>query len=160
MHCLLGAAALHLHRFSPDSLSYRVAESFHWHNAIRLYQGELASPIGPNNVDTLLSTCVMLCSSLLTVEGHDPTESWVFSSDPTALNWLMMQCGARYVLAQIAPYLEQSIWREVLMLSNDELQVLENHTPGREGLHSGLADLCGYNSGVIPGYGFGVLRSH
>jgi len=76
-------------------------------------------------------------------EDYKPANSWLFSSDPTDLNWLTMQCGLRGILAHTFPYLQQSIWYNVFMESTDEHNTLDNHTPGREGLHPELADLCG-----------------
>lgn len=143
MHALLGSAVTHLRRYSLDDKPYRVAESYLWHNALRVYKKELTSPITPHNMDSLLSTCLMLCALVYAAEDYKPADSWVFSSDPSALNWLMMQFGVKYILSYAAPYLEQSIWRKLFLFPSDEMQILADHTPGREGLHSELADLCG-----------------
>src|SRR6266480_6803664 len=141
---LLGTAALHLSRFS-GGMPHKVAESYHWGSAIKLFKKELTSQIADYNIDALISTSMLLSSLVYSVEEYDPADSWVFSSDPTALNWLLMQSGIGYILAYSVPYIEQSIWRRALMIYHDEYQLLDNHDPGREGLHSGLADLCEIN---------------
>jgi hypothetical protein len=84
----------------------------------------------------------MLSVISISSEKYEPADSWVFSSDPTALNWLLIQGGINCILAHAAPYLEQSIWLGVFMESEDEHHTFDNHTPGREGLHAGLANLC------------------
>jgi hypothetical protein len=142
MHALLGIATTHLRQCSPDGKPYKAVEAYHWHNAIRLYKKELAAPIGPHNMDPLMSTCLMLSALAFSAEEYRPAGSWVFSSDPTALNWLTLQCGLRCILAYTGPYLKQSIWYNAFMESDDEHHTLDNHTPGREGLHPELADLC------------------
>jgi len=85
----------------------------------------------------------MLSVLAFCAEEYKPINSWLFSSDPAALNWLTMQCGLRGILAHTFQYLEQSIWFDVFMESDDEQHTFDNHTPGRDGLHPELADLCG-----------------
>src|SRR5205809_7737936 len=99
MHALLGFATTHLRLRSPDDISYRVAESYHCENAIRLYRKELASPIGSHNMDSLVSTYLMLSALAFFKEEFRPADSWVFSSDPTALNWLLIHCRIRSMLS-------------------------------------------------------------
>src|SRR5438034_1323801 len=138
MHALLNVAITHLRQRSPDDRSYTVAQGYHCQNAIRLYRKELASSIGLHNMDLLISTYLLLSIFSFSTERYSPTDSWVFSSDPTALNWLLMLRGYRCISAYTAPYLGQSMWRKVFRESADP--IFNKHTPGREGLHSGLAD--------------------
>src|SRR5438046_179516 len=99
MHTLLSIASNHLCKILPDDTSYKVTESYHFQNGIRLYRKELTSAIGLHNMDPLLSTYLMLFSFTLFAEESRPADSWVFSSNPAALNWLLMQqCGLRMIL--------------------------------------------------------------
>src|SRR5436189_4968725 len=105
MHALLGLAATHLRRYSPNGVSYRMAESYHCHSAIQLYKKELACPIGLHNMDALISTCLVLGTLFFSADKYKPTDSWVFSSDPTALNWVLVQCGFTGILNNALLYL-------------------------------------------------------
>ena len=142
MHAVLGVAVTHLRQCSPDDISYRVAESFHCRNAIRLYRRELTSSVGLHNMDMLIGTYLLSGIFCFFTEGYKPADSWVFSSDPTALNWLLVQCGLRCIIASTYPYFKQSVWSRIFIECDDENHTFNNHTPGRKGLHPGLADLC------------------
>ncbi|OAX85614.1 hypothetical protein ACJ72_00028 [Emergomyces africanus] len=140
MHAILGVATCSLRRLLSWKPSLRIAESYHWQHAITLYQKELSTPIGVHNMDGLMSTCMLLGVPAFSAEEYKPENSWLFSSDPKALNWLLLQSGLKYLLKFTGPYLPQSIWYQVFMESNDP--IFENHRPGAEGLHPGLAELC------------------
>src|SRR5436190_693700 len=143
MHSLLSVAIAHRRHCSPDDISYRVAQSYHNQNAIRLYRKALDSPIGLHNMDLLISTYLLSSTLFFFTEEYRCADSWVFSSDPTALNWLLVQLGLTCILSYTTPYLEHSIWHRAFMDCDDQHRTFNNHTPGREGLHPGLADLCG-----------------
>ena len=78
---------------------------FAWQNYTCSYCGDLLI-----DVRNILS---------LAAEKYEPSDSWVFSSDPTALNWLKMQGGIRGILPYCIPYFEQSIWNKVFMEADD-----------------------------------------
>ncbi|OJD11979.1 hypothetical protein AJ78_07362 [Emergomyces pasteurianus Ep9510] len=140
MHAILGVATCSLRRLLSWKPSLRIAESYHWQRAIILYQKELSTPIGVHNMDGLMSTCMLMGVLAFSAEEYKPENSWLFSSDPQSLNWLLLQSGLRHLLKFTGPYLRHSIWYKVFMESNDP--IFENHLPGLEGLHPGLAELC------------------
>ncbi|OJD25157.1 hypothetical protein ACJ73_03474 [Blastomyces percursus] len=140
MHAILGVATSSHRRLIPWKSSIKTAESYHWQRAIVLYQKELSTPIGVHNMDGLMSTCMLMGVLSFSAEEYKPEDSWLFSSDPKALNWLLLQSGLRHLLKFTAPYLPHSIWFDVFMESNDP--IFENHQAGAEGLHPDLAELC------------------
>ncbi|PGH34905.1 hypothetical protein GX50_02256 [[Emmonsia] crescens] len=140
MHAILGVATSNLRRLLSWKSSIKIAESYHWQRAINLYQRELSTPIGVHNMDGLMSTCMLMGVLSFSGEEYKPENSWLFSSDPKALNWLLLQSGLRYLLKFTGPYLPQSIWYDVFMESN--VPIVDYHGPGAEGLHPGLAELC------------------
>ncbi|PGH12506.1 hypothetical protein AJ79_04250 [Helicocarpus griseus UAMH5409] len=142
MHAILGMATSNLRRLLSWDPSYKVAESYHWQRAITLYQKELATPIGAHNMDGLMSTCMLMSVLSFSAEEYKPENSWLFSSDPKALNWLLLQSGLRYILRFTSPYLPQSIWYRVFTEGDDEKDIFDDHRPGPDGLHPGLAELC------------------
>lgn len=140
MHAVIGTAATHLCHVMPDDPSIKVLQAYHFHQAIRQYKREIERNIGEHNMDGLLSTCMLL--SIVSFPGEcKPADSWVFSNDPTDLNWLLVQGGLRYLLGYTGRYLNKSIWRDVYRES-DEDGTFDDHRPGAEGILPGFAELC------------------
>ncbi|KAG5287036.1 C6 zinc finger domain-containing protein [Histoplasma ohiense] len=146
MHAVFGVAVTHLRRLLPYDKSYAIAAGVHWERALKLYRREISKPIDEHNMDPLMSTCMLLGTIIFSPEECKPDSSWVFSSDPTRLSWLLGQSGLRYILETITiQQLRQSIWFEAFMESDDEDHTFNNNSPGREGLHPELAELCEIN---------------
>lgn len=138
MHTLIAVTTTHLCRIVPDNTRYKLAESYHWQEAITQYSNEVNSVIGLHNMDGLFSACLLMTVHSFTLEEYNPRDSWVFSDDPQALNWLMLQGGLRYLLYRTQPWLERSMWWDTR-----ENIPFEDHRSGRVGLHPELADVCG-----------------
>ncbi|EEP77927.1 predicted protein [Uncinocarpus reesii 1704] len=138
MHAVFGIAST----FSFHEKSHKVAEAYHWHNAIKLYKKEIEGPIGFHNMDALMSTCMLMGILSFSEPKYDPLDSWVFTSKPTDLNWLLVQSGLRYLIESTIPWLPQSIWWKFFMESDDRDKTFDDHRPGRVGLDPELADLC------------------
>ncbi|PGG99003.1 hypothetical protein GX51_06501 [Blastomyces parvus] len=143
MHAVFGLAVTHLRYLLPYDKSFEIAAGIHWENALKTYRREISKPIDEHNMDPLMSTCMLLGTIIFSSDECKPANSWIFSSDPTRLSWLLGQSGLRYILETISmQQLQQSIWFEAFMESDDEDHSFSSHAPGREGLHPGLADLC------------------
>ncbi|PGH04907.1 hypothetical protein GX51_03203 [Blastomyces parvus] len=143
MHAILGASATHFRLLLPHNTSYIISEAAHWQCAIQSYQREIIKPIDERNMDPLISTCMLLSLLSFATNEYKPAISWVFSSEPNALNWLLVQCGLRYILSFLSKQQQsQSIWFPIFQESDDEHQTFNNDSPGLDGLHPGLADLC------------------
>lgn len=109
MYTILGVGMLHYNRYSPNK-ERSVAESYLWQHAITLYQKALTSKIRPENVDALLSTCMLMGIMTICPEKFEPTDSWVLTNRPEAMNWLALQSGLKTILTLASPYLSISIW--------------------------------------------------
>ncbi|PGH32818.1 hypothetical protein GX50_04358 [[Emmonsia] crescens] len=143
MHAVFGIAVTHLRHLLPHDKSYAIAAGIHWQRAIKLYRREISKPIDEHNMDPLMSTCMLLSTITFSTEECKPADSWIFSSDPTRLSWLLGQSGLRYILEAITiDQLQRSIWFEAFQESDDEDYTFNNNSPGLEGLHPGLAELC------------------
>ncbi|KAJ5128306.1 C6 transcription factor [Penicillium atrosanguineum] len=143
MYTILGVAMLHMNRVSPNK-ERSIAESFFWQRAIELYQAELSSKIHQANVDAILSSCMLMGAMTICPEHFDPTESWVLTNRPEAMNWLALQSGIQCILNLAGPFIPGSIWANAFAyLNKEERQIFEGIEQGREGLDSDLADLCG-----------------
>ncbi|OJD26458.1 hypothetical protein ACJ73_02158 [Blastomyces percursus] len=145
MHAILGLSNAYLARALPNSAPYRVRETRHFSDAIRLYQKELASQITKDNMDGIMSTCMLLADVPLLEADSSPYDSFVFSSDPSALNWLLMQSGLSRLLPFTQPYLSESIWLVPFMESYSQFLKNRDCRTGQDGLHPELAGLCEIN---------------
>lgn len=143
MHMILATGTAHIRRTMPDNNFYRLSESYHWQKCLVLYKKELQSGIGSHNMDGLISTCILLSALMFSTEDIDPKNSWLFSPDPEALNWLEIQSGLRGLLGAIGTGFHcQSIWWPVFIEARDSGETFEDHRPGTVDLHPGLAELC------------------
>lgn len=145
MHGLIGVATTHLCSVLPNNCSYRVAESYHWQQAIQRYTKEISSGVTEKNMDPLYSACILLTVHSFRMEEFDPRSSFIFSNNPADLNWLRLQGGLRYLLERTKTWMPNSIWWEFFMQAHDENLNYNDDRPGRVGLNPALADLCGIN---------------
>lgn len=143
MHIILATGTAHLRHTAPDNNFYRLSESYHWQQCLVLYTKEIQSGVDARNMDGLFSTCILLSALMFASEDIDPRNSWLFSSDPQALNWLEIQSGLRGLLEATGAGLHcQSIWWPVFMESRDPDGTFDDHRPGPVDLHPELAELC------------------
>lgn len=143
MHAIIAAATSHLCMLLPDNKAYRLAEAYHWQQTITQYSTEVSTNITRQNMDKLYSACMMISMHSFLQETFNPRSSFVFSPNPTALTWLRIQTGLRYLLERTMPWLPQSMWWTVFMESRSPSIDFEDKRPGRVGLDPDLADLCG-----------------
>ncbi|GIJ91775.1 hypothetical protein Asppvi_010748 [Aspergillus pseudoviridinutans] len=145
MYTILGVGSLHLSRIRPQNQTLRLAEIYFWQQAIKAYQAALSSKVSPQNVDALLSTCMFMGVTSVCPDHFDPTDSWVLTNAPGAMNWLCLQSGLRIIIKLAAPYIQSSIWASAFQQTHqEEVQLYEEGvTQGRDGLDPDLADLCG-----------------
>ncbi|CAG8898031.1 unnamed protein product [Penicillium egyptiacum] len=143
MHAIIASATTHLCTLLPDNEDYRLAEAYHWQQTIHQYSTEVSTNITRSNMDKLYSTCLMITMHSFIQETFNPRASFVFTTDPTALTWLRLQGGLRYLLQHTQRWLPQSMWWTVFMESRHPSLDFEDKRPGRVGLDPDLADLCG-----------------
>lgn len=142
MHAVIGFAITHLCKVSPDNSPYRLAEAYHWQQTIRQYSNEVSTKVSKQNMDKLFSTCLLLSVPSFQLEEFNPRGSFVFSDDPTALNWLRLQGGLRLLLERSASWLQNSMWWSTFLESHDPQVEFEDNRPGRVDLDADFADLC------------------
>ncbi|KAK2839202.1 hypothetical protein FQN49_006373 [Arthroderma sp. PD_2] len=144
MHTIIGVSLLHLNRMLPPCKARGFAEAHHWQKAIQSYRTALCCRVSPANVDALLTTCMLMLVNCMCPENFKPSDSWVLSSDPSAMNWISLQNGLPYLLELAGPILHLSIWGPAFKAAHQERGKLSNDCKqGREGMHPGLADFCG-----------------
>ncbi|EAW11062.1 Zn(II)2Cys6 transcription factor [Aspergillus clavatus NRRL 1] len=144
MYTILGVGSLHLSRMRPQTQVYRLAEAYFWQQAIKAYQEALLGRVTAQNVDALISTCMFMGITSICPDHFQPTDSWVLSGNPGAMNWLSLQSGLRCILKLAGPYIPSSIWASAFQQTHrEEVQLYDEAIlQGREGLDPDLADLC------------------
>lgn len=146
MHTIVATAATHLrhvHIASNNDPSYKLLEATHWQKSINQYSRELSTGLTPKNMDGLFSACLLMTVNSFHLDQYDPRSSFIFSSDPTALNWLQLQSGLRHLLMLAGPWICKSMWWGMFQQSRNENPLFEDDRPGREGLEPRFADVCG-----------------
>ncbi|KAJ5095880.1 C6 transcription factor [Penicillium alfredii] len=142
MHAIIAVSTTHLCSVLPDTTAYRVAEAHHWQQAINQYSREVGTSVNQNNMDQLFSTCMLLSVHSFLLEEFNPRASFVFSDDPTTLNWLFLQGGLRYLLERVTMWLPTSMWWASFAEAHDPNIDFEDARPGRIDLDPDFADLC------------------
>jgi hypothetical protein len=142
MHSVLAVSAAHFRRLCPHQRTHKLAEIYHWQQAIVLFQRVISNPINFEEMDAVLSTCMLLAMLSFSTERFDPSSSWIFSSDPQALGWLQQQGGLRGLLAELKGHLEKSVWISVFNDSDDGFDTVSNERPDTVGLPPAFVELC------------------
>jgi hypothetical protein len=147
MYTVVGCGILHMNRISPNNESREIAEAYFWQRALRLYSQELQQSVNEKNVSGLLSACMLMGITSLAPLRFEIKDSWVFTGEPSDLNWLAVQGGLACILKMAKKYIPGSIWGTAFGHNHDWENKLFRFdiTHGREGLHPELADLCGIN---------------
>jgi hypothetical protein len=70
LHAVLAVATTHLCRIIPDSSVYKVAEAYHWQQAISQYSREIQMGVGHHNMDALFATCMLTSALLFSAEEY------------------------------------------------------------------------------------------
>jgi hypothetical protein len=143
MHSILAVSAAHFRRLYPHQQTHRLAEIYHWQHAIVLFQRVISSPIKIEEMDAVLSTCMLLTTPSLSTERFDPSNSWIFNSDPQALGWLQQQSGLKGLLAELKDQLRHSVWIHVFNDADDAFDTSSDERPGTVGLPPAFVELCG-----------------
>ncbi|KAJ5090926.1 transcriptional regulator family: Fungal Specific TF [Penicillium argentinense] len=142
MHAIIGVATTHLCSVIPNNCSYRVAESYHWQQAIQRYTHEISSGVTEKNMDPLYSACILLTIHSFRLGEFNPRASFVFSDNPTDLNWLRLQGGLRYLLDRTQRWMPDSMWFTLFEQSRYDEFSYDDDRPGRIDLDPDLADVC------------------
>ncbi|KAE8375420.1 hypothetical protein BDV26DRAFT_283490 [Aspergillus bertholletiae] len=125
---------------SPNPTRTMIATRFR-QKATRIYRQQLELPIGRDNMDMLITSCMLVAMFSFSADRMTPLDSWVFSDDPISMNWLSVQCGLRCLLEITKPWMRESIW-DAPFRESSNYEYFDDHRMGREDLDPDLADLC------------------
>lgn len=150
MHAMLGMAAAHLSEVDaiandPCQITrFRRTESYHWHQAIRLYRAELENEVTLDHIDSLISTCMLL--GIHAMYMADPNEK-SFVDTPKAerrakLRWLAVPLGFRVVMQRIARYFTASAWFDLFQQSTPTDDGWSVDVESAYGIYAAFFDLC------------------
>ena len=139
MHAVLGVASAHMAYLLPADVNafqhtrYKLADVYHWGQALRLFREELSDKgAQKDNVDALLSTIMLVTiyqfvlrdDNVRAAFGEQLTseEKWMRSfvfienekERAEAMEWLTIQTGFKMLLTQLGRCLSHSVWMPVL----------------------------------------------
>lgn len=141
LYSIMGVASTHWAYTLPSDRKRTMIAARFRHKATRLYRQHLELPINRDNMDMLITSCMLVGMFSFSAETTSPLDSWVFSDDPVNMNWLAVQCGLRCLLEITKPWMNESIWNEPFQESSN-YEYADDHRMGREDLDPDLADLC------------------
>ncbi|KAE8332178.1 hypothetical protein BDV39DRAFT_189282 [Aspergillus sergii] len=141
LYSIMAVASTHWACALPSDRTRTIAATRFRHKATRIYRQHLQLPIGRDNMDMLITSCILLGMFSFAAETASPLDSWVFSDDPISMNWLSVQCGLRCLLEITKPWMDNSIWNKPFQESSN-YEYADDHRMGREDLDPELADLC------------------
>ncbi|KAK2757293.1 hypothetical protein FQN54_004807 [Arachnomyces sp. PD_36] len=145
MHSIIATSISHLRHLQPITHNAtHVSEAYHWQQAVTLFRKEMNAPIKLENMDSMISTCMMLAVLSYTSDSHDPSASWVFSPHAKT-SWLFINGGLNSLMDTYAPVFAQSVWLPILVDAKDFTGSEFIQNPGRDGIAADFADLCCVN---------------
>lgn len=145
MYTVVGCGILHMNRICPNNESREIAETYFWQRALRLYSQALQQNVNEKTVNGLISACMLMGITSLIPLRFEIKDSWVFTGEPSDLNWLAIQGGLACILKLAHKYVPGSIWGTAFRRNHEWESKLFRYEVkhGREGLQPELADLCG-----------------
>ncbi|KAK2786812.1 hypothetical protein FQN53_006109 [Emmonsiellopsis sp. PD_33] len=142
LHAILAISTYYKAKTLPNPSHNNVHSTYHISRATQLYRSALNSHISQNNMDGIISASMLVADFTFFDEDYSPYNSFVFSSDPSALNWVLMQSALSHILPKIQPWLHNCIWFVPFMEAYSEYCEIDTSTPGADGLQRELAELC------------------
>ncbi|KAE8406436.1 hypothetical protein BDV37DRAFT_281025 [Aspergillus pseudonomiae] len=141
LYSIMAVASTHWACALPSDPTHTLIATRFRHKATRVYREQLQLPIDRDNMDTLITSCILIAMFSFSAETTTPLDSWIFSDDPANMNWLSVQGGLRCLLEITKPWMKESIWNEPFQESSN-YEYADDHRMGREDLDPDLADLC------------------
>lgn len=153
MHMVLAVSAAHLKRLHLEASQldlyrqYVLAEAGHWEQGLQNHRQALTK-LKPDFDATLATTflSIVFAFSLddeVSDDAYTTDDQTVFQE---AVNPLMSTSGFRALRQFFGEFMNDSVWKQVLLGSDDDRGTFSDGTqPGIKGLPPALCDLCGLN---------------
>lgn len=135
MHSMLAVSALHLNHFGNKD--YRRTGLTHLQVALPKFRESVAGPISPQESPHILYSAMMITLHYFCINSRSVTDSWVFSSAPDRLDWLVVQQGLNPLFSATRKHHTDTYMTPIFKLVDGD-QAAESGVP------TGLLELCGY----------------
>ncbi|KAE8395968.1 hypothetical protein BDV23DRAFT_168289 [Aspergillus alliaceus] len=142
MYTILAAGTLHINRTCSGNKVYELAEAHFSQNAAALFQAALQSGLTQKSIDGLIAACMIMGLLSLYPASFSAPESWVFTGNPSDMNWLCLQSGLTCLIAEAGPLLQSCIWADPFLHSEEWEGKLWQYTLPPYQFHEALATLC------------------
>lgn len=162
MHAVNGISAAHLCHLIPAAQHpdrYRqskLADAYHWHNALGLFRRELSLGANKENMDALISTVMLICvhQFMMTDPVPDPSQSFVYALPerrPECIRWLTIHHGFQALWGQLEDMVWESVWSPVLRDADFKQNApLLLPAPADDKVHTLFLELCEVNEHCSP----------
>lgn len=130
LHATVGISAAHLqyllpkHRHPLQYQENRLAETRHWHQALRLFRAELSKPeaFGPHTMDALLTTCMLSTVHTFELPSDGSFRSIVDdngSPKQSVPGWISSPRGLLVLSSEFGQHMKSSVWLPIFTEAAD-----------------------------------------
>lgn len=150
MHMTLAVSCAHLKRLVFQSTNcslhnrYALAEATHWQSGLQLYQKALTGK--KHDFDGTITATFLSIIFTFALDDEIPQDSYT-ANDPDklmhAINPLAATGGFGAIRNVLGERMLDSVWRAVLLDSDDDKGTFSSDTPGIVGLPRAFVQLCG-----------------
>lgn len=137
MHSMIAVAALHLNHVGIKE--YRRAGLAHLQVALPKFRKSVAGPIPAQESPHILYSAMLITLYYFCIDDTSVTSSWVFSSSPDRLDWLVVQQG-------LAPLFGATKQHHADTFMTPVFKIIEGSEAANYGLPVQMLNLCGYTA--------------
>lgn len=137
MNAIIATAITH-HCHLNTSYRPTVQPEYYWNRAISLYRQNLHGTVDEQNMDVMISTCMMLAVHSFHVYDQTGGGSWAFADQRTP-NWLNIHGGLPAVRHKCQGRESSSMWHAVF----DDGDAFRDAHVKSENIDPAFAELCG-----------------
>ena len=151
MHIVMAMSSAHLKRLFADASQlrfhqqYSMTEATHWQTGLQLYREQISNPRKPD-FDATIATTFLTIIFTFSLDDEVPLDAYANQEDEKfwhAINPLAATGGFRAISGLFGEFMNDSIWRSVLMGSDDGQGTFSNgELSGIEGLPIAFIELC------------------
>ena len=145
MHAVLLVTLMHDRYLSAARRSnLSMAEAFHWHEGVALFNRKLSGPIQPSERDALWAAAAILGTiTFFHIEAKTPEEAWPLKlASSLDLNWLKMSDGKKEIWKITQPLRSDCVF-QALAVEHMGFFTTSCTAPGLQTLPLELLMLCG-----------------
>ena len=149
MHMTLALSAAHLRRLYAASAQEQLqqqsalAEATHWQEGLQIYQKEIQA--SNRDFDAMVATTFLTIIFTFALDDNVPVNAYETSNDDSlhhAISPMAATGGFRALRHVFGEFMNDSVWKTVLIATDDEVGTFTNNRPRTTSLPFAFIDLC------------------